>query len=127
MVESYAAALRGFNFDKARLGQVEITSFNRELSALTFLESACKRMLELVAKGVKLPNPNNSSVGYVMGITDEIPNGDVPVYYDKELPDIDIDFDSERRHEVKSYLERTYGISRVASLATFGTFKGRLC
>ena len=42
-------------------------------------------------------------------------------------PDIDVDFESERRDEVKSYLEQKYGQDHVAQLATFATFKGRLC
>ena len=45
----------------------------------------------------------------------------------KDLPDIDIDFESERRGEVKDYMAQKYGNDRVASLATYGTFKGRLC
>lgn len=44
-----------------------------------------------------------------------------------DLPDVDIDFEDERRDEVKNYLENKYGKDRVASLATFGTFQGRLC
>lgn len=44
-----------------------------------------------------------------------------------DLPDIDIDFESERRNEVKTYLGMKYGHDRVANLATFGTFKGKLC
>lgn len=44
-----------------------------------------------------------------------------------DLPDIDVDFDAERRHEVKEYVTQKYGQDRVANLATFGTFKGRLC
>lgn len=44
-----------------------------------------------------------------------------------DLPDIDIDFESERRHEVKTYLEGKYGAGNVATLATFSTFKGKLC
>jgi len=45
----------------------------------------------------------------------------------KDLPDIDIDFEAERRHEVKEYMAAKYGADKVANLATFGTFKGRLC
>lgn len=45
----------------------------------------------------------------------------------KDLPDIDIDFESERRDEVKGYLATKYGNDRIANLATFGTFKGKLC
>lgn len=44
-----------------------------------------------------------------------------------DLPDIDIDFEAERRHEVKEYLSAKYGADKVANLATFVTFKGRLC
>ncbi len=44
-----------------------------------------------------------------------------------DLPDIDIDFDGARRHEVKEYLERKYGADRVANLPTFATFKGKMC
>lgn len=44
-----------------------------------------------------------------------------------DLPDVDIDFEDERREEVKDYLRSKYGQDRVASIATFGTFKGRLC
>lgn len=44
-----------------------------------------------------------------------------------DLPDIDIDFEDERREEVKEYLCSKYGSDRVASIATFGTFKGRMC
>ncbi len=44
-----------------------------------------------------------------------------------DLPDIDIDFEDQRRNEVKGYLESRYGADHVASLATYGTFQGRLC
>jgi DNA polymerase-3 subunit alpha len=45
----------------------------------------------------------------------------------KDLPDIDIDFEAERRDEVKRYMSEKYGTDKVASLATFGTFKGKMC
>lgn len=45
----------------------------------------------------------------------------------KDLPDIDLDFESDRRGEVKQYVEDKYGADRVATLATFSTFKGKLC
>lgn len=44
-----------------------------------------------------------------------------------DLPDVDIDFEDARREEVKEYLKSKYGEERVASLATFGTFQGRMC
>jgi DNA polymerase III subunit alpha len=44
-----------------------------------------------------------------------------------DLPDIDMDFEDERREEVKKYLMSKYGVDRVASLSTYGTFRGRMC
>jgi DNA polymerase-3 subunit alpha len=44
-----------------------------------------------------------------------------------DLPDVDIDIEDERRQEVKQYLKIKYGENQVVSLATFGTFRGRLC
>lgn len=44
-----------------------------------------------------------------------------------DLPDIDIDFEDERREEVKQYLTQKYGAGNVATLSTWGTFQGRLC
>ena len=46
------------------------------------------------------------------------------------LPDIDVDFDGERRQEVKEYLERRYnhdGLQRVFSAGTFTTEKIKSC
>ena len=41
----------------------------------------------------------------------------------KGLPDIDVDFDSERRHEVKAYLARKYGQDHVADIITHQRFQ----
>ena len=39
----------------------------------------------------------------------------------KEMPDIDMDFQDDRRDEVLSYVTRKYGKDRVAQIITFGT------
>ena len=39
----------------------------------------------------------------------------------KEMPDIDMDFQDDRRDEVLAYLTRKYGRDRVAQIITFGT------
>ncbi len=44
-----------------------------------------------------------------------------------DLPDIDIDFPDDKRSEVKRYLEDKYGKDKVAGIATFAKFKGKLC
>lgn len=43
----------------------------------------------------------------------------------EDLPDIDLDFEDVRRHEVKEYLESKYGRDKVGNLPTFSQFKGR--
>lgn len=40
-------------------------------------------------------------------------------------PDIDVDFEDERRPDIKRYLESKYGIDKVSAIATFATFKGK--
>ena len=42
-----------------------------------------------------------------------------------EMPDIDIDFDDERRGEVIDYVRETYGDERVAQVVTYNTMKAR--
>jgi len=43
----------------------------------------------------------------------------------EDLPDIDIDFEDARRHEVKEYLENKYGKDKVGNLPIFVAFKGK--
>ncbi len=43
----------------------------------------------------------------------------------EDLPDIDIDFEDSRRHEVKEYLEQKYGHNKVGNLPTFAVFQGK--
>ncbi len=42
------------------------------------------------------------------------------------MPDLDIDFDYERRTEVIEYVQRKYGSDHVAQIITFGTMAARL-
>lgn len=42
-----------------------------------------------------------------------------------DLPDIDLDFDDERRGEVRDYLVAKYGADRVGNIGTFVKFKGK--
>ena len=43
----------------------------------------------------------------------------------QELPDIDLDFEDERRDEVISYVSQKYGTDHVAQIITFGTLGAR--
>lgn len=43
----------------------------------------------------------------------------------KDLPDIDLDFDDERREEVRQYLIATYGVDYVGQIGTFIRYKSK--
>ncbi len=43
----------------------------------------------------------------------------------REMPDIDMDFQDDRRDEVLSYVTRKYGVDHVAQIITFGTLGAR--
>jgi DNA polymerase III subunit alpha len=43
----------------------------------------------------------------------------------KDLPDIDVDFNSERRQEIRDYLVGKYGEGNVSSVGTFTKYKGK--
>jgi DNA polymerase-3 subunit alpha len=72
-----------------------------------------------------------SIIAYSLGITnlDPLANG---LLFERflnpertEMPDIDMDFDDERRGDVIDYVKRKYGADRVAQVITFGTMKAR--
>ncbi len=42
-----------------------------------------------------------------------------------DLPDIDLDFDDERRIEIRDYLVRKYGVERVSNIGTFTSYKSK--
>ncbi|OQB12385.1 MAG: DNA polymerase III subunit alpha [Firmicutes bacterium ADurb.Bin193] len=72
-----------------------------------------------------------SLVSYCLGITDIDPIK-YGLFFERFLnpervtmPDIDIDFDYERRGEVIDYVVEKYGKNRVAQIITFGTMKAR--
>ncbi len=72
-----------------------------------------------------------SIIAYSLGITalDPIANG---LLFERflnpertEMPDIDMDFDDERRGDVIEYVRGVYGEDHVAQIITFGTMKAR--
>lgn len=68
-----------------------------------------------------------SLVLYTLGVTNIDPMGYRLVFERflnierKEMPDIDMDFQDDRRDEVIDYVVRRYGADRVAQIITFGT------
>ncbi|MDO5725734.1 MAG: DNA polymerase III subunit alpha [Tissierellia bacterium] len=72
-----------------------------------------------------------SLISYALEITDVDPIGH-GLLFERflnpervSMPDIDIDFDYERREEVIDYVIQKYGANRVAQIVTFGTMAAR--
>lgn len=42
-----------------------------------------------------------------------------------DMPDVDLDFDDERRHEIREYLARRYGDDHVGNIGNFVRYRGR--
>ncbi|PWR23802.1 error-prone DNA polymerase [Zavarzinia compransoris] len=73
----------------------------------------------------------NSLVCYLLGITEVNPE-EVDLLFERfvsaerqEPPDIDVDFEHERREEVIQYIYRRYGRDRAALAATVISYRGR--
>lgn len=68
-----------------------------------------------------------SLVNYYLGITDADPIKYGLSFFRfldpnrADMPDVDVDFEAARRHEVKEYAQRKYG--HVGNIATFGRYK----
>lgn len=91
------------------------------------------------AKGVGIPvGPARGSaaaslVCWLMRITEIDPMKFPQLVFERfidisrpDLPDIDLDFDSERRHEVREYLVGKYGNECVSNIGTFGMYKPKV-
>ena len=73
----------------------------------------------------------NSAVCYCLGITSVDPE-DIDILFERfvskdrhEAPDIDVDFEHERREEVLQYIWNKYGRDRAAMTAEIITYRGR--
>ncbi|MFO0523986.1 MAG: PHP domain-containing protein, partial [bacterium] len=73
----------------------------------------------------------NSAVCYALGVT-EVDPGRMQVLFERfiskernEPPDIDVDFEHERREEVMQYIYRKYGRDRAALTAALATYRPR--
>lgn len=88
---------------------------------------------EGIAVGPARGSAAASLVCYLLRITEvnplEFPNLVFERFIDvtrQDLPDIDLDFDSERRSEVRAYLVDKYGAECVNNIGTFYTYKAKM-
>ncbi len=110
------------------IDEIESMNFSPGLSGDTVLEEFFALVKKLEGKnGSK--NSINSFVAYCFEMTSKLPDikdeflPSRRIFARAGFPDIDADFDYERRHEVYEYLIEKYGRDRVGNIGTYGTLK----
>jgi DNA-directed DNA polymerase III PolC len=97
---------------------------DKELFYLECNDADCAYVLkcydELKQKNQKTENQNNAMIYYVLGLTDKKPVSKIS-QAPTTLPDID--YDTDARDEIKTYLVNKYGKDYVSLLGTYNTLK----
>ncbi len=90
----------------------EIVSFARERRILLAVRGSAAASLALYCLGVTDVDPLEHNLVFERFLNVER----------KEMPDIDMDFQDDRREEIINYVTQRYGRDKVAQIITFGTF-----
>ena len=115
---------------KMELEVIHSLNFERYILIVWEIYQFCKK--EGIVCGPGRGSVAGSLLAYTLGITtvDPIENG---LYFGRFLtperidwPDIDMDFEDSRRHEVVQHLKDLYGEDKVANIVTYGRMKGKL-
>jgi DNA polymerase-3 subunit alpha len=113
---------------KRCLDEIDMMNSSPGLSGDTVLEEFINVYKKLQGKDGPR-NAVNSCVAYCLSMTSCLPSLSEEFLPSRRIfaragfPDIDADFDYERRHEVYEYLIEKYGRDRVGNIGTYGTLK----
>ncbi|MCK4963449.1 MAG: DNA polymerase III subunit alpha, partial [Dehalococcoidia bacterium] len=107
--------IRKTNFANYFLVVWDLISFAKERGILFGVRGSAAASLVLYSLGITDINPLDNNLVFERFLNVER----------KELPDIDLDFQDERRDEVIYYAAQKYGAECVAQIITFGTFGAR--
>jgi error-prone DNA polymerase len=123
--ERRRAAHRQLEHELSVISRLELEEFF--LVVREVVEEARRRGIRCAGRG----SAANSLVAYLLGITgvDPLAHG---LLFERFLhtgragtPDIDVDFDSERRHEIIEWMEERFGVEHTAMTATLTTYRLR--
>jgi len=107
--------IRKTNFANYFLVVWDLISFAKERKILFGVRGSAAASLVLYSLGITNIDPLENKLVFERFLNVER----------KEMPDIDLDFQDDRRDEVISYAVQKYGPDRVAQIITFGTFGAR--
>ena len=94
---------------------MDITSYSRENGILFGVRGSAAGSVVLYCLGITDIDPLEYGLVFERFLNIER----------KEMPDIDLDFQDDRRDEVIAYVTRKYGAEHVAQIVTFGTLGAR--
>jgi DNA polymerase-3 subunit alpha len=115
---------------KYELGLIELKGFEDYFMVISDLIVHAKN--KGIAVGPARGSAAASLVCYCLRITEVNPMFFPNLIFERfidinrhDLPDIDIDFDDQRRPEIRQYLVDSYGEERVGNIGTFTKYKGK--
>lgn len=112
-------------FIKERLPKIHNEYLEEELFFLECnpkdLEYVLKLRFKLKSENKKILNKRNSSIYYLLGITDDLPNEGGIDRTPTTMPDID--YDTDGRDAIKSFLTKEYGLEHTTLIGTYGALK----
>ena len=97
--------------------------FQEEMTLLATNEKAVQQLIEAAGLTRPVNNPCNSTVAYMLGITEEEPMGPPlshVVVDRKSPPDIDLDVDNQRRAEMIEWLDGRYSVVQIGNWMEMG-------
>lgn len=111
-------------FIKSRLSEVSSDYLEKELYYIECNDNLIdyyQNVADDVKKtGLKKENPQNSTLAYLLGITDVVPKKFIN-HSDPTMPDFD--YDTDGRDAVKKYLTEKHGMTHVTLIGTLGSLK----
>lgn len=123
MVEQPQRIIRNYKFNEERLSKVNREWFDREYSCAVSTESFALEFVNCLNSGKKYKNTNSSSLAFVLGFTDELPENEPLVEFDRDFPDIDSDVDPDKRSLIWEYLQEKYGKERFAKVGALAYYQ----
>ena len=102
----------------------DFLEFEEEMTSDTDQSLIGRLLAHRKTEAIKLPNPHNSILLYVTGLTDDFDQGLARADTSGgSPPDIDIDFDALERYKAINWVIDSWGREQVAAIITHGKFK----
>lgn len=109
-----------YNQERVKQIDLDFLAYEEEMIDPKDLET----IKTLLQKKIKIPNPHNSIILYLLNLSDEFNFSKARCdTIDGSPPDVDIDFDAQDRHKAIDWVVDNWGRDNVANIITHGTFK----